>query len=325
MLYNLMSENSENFNADKYFSDFKNEMGLPSNESSENEGNNFIILNIIPETLLNEPLSNLNKINGIGDNKNLCKSNIIGEDSTSLLDKNKINENENENENNNSTGPSSNENESSNIEKIAQNLNNEEKVNNEKKPKFKSEITTSIKASYWRFDYAKKHWKTKISQNLTDCINDKISNSDLPNEYKNKIHKPNSKLFTANVNEGDNYVFLQKNNITILTIGKENNKKPKDNDENISKIYEYFEKIGYNNLSDKMIEIKNLLEMTYENFIKKFYDSDEFINFKNEENTMFYDEGTKKQEGFAISENYGLIKIFGRKRKREENIWIDFI
>ena len=311
-----MSENSENFNADKYFSEFKNEIGLPSNESSENEGNNFIDLNNIPNILSDEPLPNLKKINGIGDNKNLCKSDIIGEVITSLLDKNKINENNN----NNSTGPSSNENESSNIEKKTQNLNNEEKDNFKKTPKFKSEITTLIKASYWRFDYAKKHWKTKISQNLTDCINDKISNSDLPNEYKNKIHKPNSKLFTANVNEGDNYVFLQKNNRTILTIGKENNKKPKDNDYNISRIYEYFKKIGYNNLSDKMIEIKNLLEMTYENFIKKFYDSDEFINFKNEENTIFYDEGTKKQEGFAISENYGLIKIFGRKRKREENI-----
>jgi hypothetical protein len=69
-----------------------------------------------------------------------------------------------------------------------------------------------------------------------------------------------------------------------------------------------------------MLEIKNLLEMTYEDFIKKFYESEEFISFKNEETTKFYDEGTKKQEGFTISEDLGLIKIFRRKGKREHNI-----
>ena len=34
-----------------------------------------------------------------------------------------------------------------------------------------------------------------------------------------------------------------------------------------------------------MLEIKNLLEMTYEDFIKKFYESVDFIAFKNEEKT----------------------------------------
>lgn len=76
-------------------------------------------------------------------------------------------------------------------------------------------------------------------------------------------------------------------------------------------------KLGNNNLSDKMLEIKNLFEMTYEDFIKKFYESVDFIAFKNEERTKFYDEGTKKQEGFAISEDLGLIKIFRKKGKRE--------
>ena len=196
----------------------------------------------------------------------------------------------------------------------------EEEVKIEKTPKFQTEIITSSKPSIWRFDYAKKYWKTKISQNLTDSINKNISDSELPKEYKKIIHKPNSKLFTANVKESDNCDFLEKDNRTILTLGKENNKKQKDNEDNISQIYEYFKKIGYNNLSDKMLEIKNLLEMTYEDFIKKFYESEEFNSFKNEETTKFYDEGTKKQEGFTISEDLGLIKIFRRKGKREQNI-----
>ncbi len=66
-----------------------------------------------------------------------------------------------------------------------------------------------------------------------------------------------------------------------------------------------------------MLEIKNFFEMKYEDLIKKFYESDEFINFKNEEKTLFFDKGTKKQEGFAISEDLGLIRIFRRKRKRD--------
>jgi hypothetical protein len=253
------------------------------------------------------------KVNG--ENEKFYKY-IIGEGSISQFDKNKENENNNKN---NSTRENSNENKESNIEKVSQNLNIEEEVKREKTPKFRTKITTSSKPSYWRFDYAKKYWKSKITQNLIDCINEKISNSDLPIEYKNKIHKPNSLLFTANVKESDNCDFLEKDNRAILTFGKENNEKQKHNDDNISEIYEYFEKIGYNNLSDKMLNIKNLLEMTYEEYIKTFYESDEFTSFKNEERTRFYDEGTKKQEGFTISENLGLIKIFRRKRKREHN------
>jgi hypothetical protein len=121
------------------------------------------------------------KVNG--ENENLCKYNN-GEDSTSQFDKNKENEN---NKNNNSTRENSNENKESNIEKVSQNLNIEEEVKREKTPKFRTKITTSNKPSYWRFDYAKKYWKSKITQNLIDCINEKISNSDLPIEYKNKI------------------------------------------------------------------------------------------------------------------------------------------
>ena len=183
-----------------------------------------------------------------------------------------------------------------------------------KTPKFQTKKTP---LSYWRFDAAKKHWKTKISNISTDYINKKIKRSDLLEEYKKKIHKPNSLLFTANVKELDNCDFLEKDLRTIFTIGKENNPNQQNNEYNISKIYEYFEKVGYNNLSDKMLEIKNFLEMKYEDLIKKFYESDEFINFKNEEKTLFFDKGTKKQEGFAISEDLGLIRIFRRKRKRD--------
>ena len=257
----------------------------------------------------NKDSSNLQIIEGIGDNENLDKSIKIDEGNSPSLDKDK----ENENNKNISTKANSKENEESKILKVTNNSNNEKEVKNIKIIEFKPKIT---KPRYWRLDYAKKHWKTKISKSLTNCINEKIENSDLPEEYKVKIHKPNSDLFTANTNELDNYVFLSKDLRTILIIGKENTDNHKNNDVHISNIYEYFEKIGYNNLSEKMLEIKKFFEMKYEDFIRMFYESDELIIFKQNENTKFYDEGTRKQEGFTISEDYGLIKLLKRKRGR---------
>ena len=305
------------FNSENDLNDNRNESGFFFHDKSEyDENSSMFNINNQPPLINNDLNDNSDspnipifKVNE--DNENLFKYNKIGEGSTSPFDKNKVSESNK----NNSTRENSNENKESNIVKVSPNLNNKEETKIEKAPIFQSETTTSSKPSYWRFDYAKKHWKTKISQSLTDSINAKISESDLPKEYKKIIHKPNSKLFTANVKDSDNCDFLEKDLRTILTFGKENNEKQKKNDNTISEIYEYFKKVGYNNLSDKMLEIKNLFEMTYEDFIKKFYESFDFIAFKNEERTKFYDEGTKKQEGFAISEDLGLIKIFRKKGK----------
>lgn len=220
----------------------------------------------------------------------------------------------NGNNKNISTKENSNENEETKNVKVSKNSKNKEEIKIEKSPKFK---TKKNSISYWRFDAAKKFWKTKISNNSTDYINKVIKSSDMPEEYKKKIHKPNSKLFTANVKESDNCEFLEKDLRTIFTIGKESNPNQQNNENNISKIYEYFEKVGYNNLSDEMLGIKKYFEMKYEDLIKQFYKSDELINFKKEEKTIFFDKGTKDQEGFAISEDLGLIRIFRRKRKRD--------
>ena len=238
---------------------------------------------------------------------NILKSKVNGDNQI-------LSEFNNGNNKNISTKENSNENEETKKLQVSKNLKKEEDMKMGKTPKFQTKKTP---LSYWRFDAAKKHWKTKISIISTNYINKKIKRSDLLEEYKKKIHKPNSLLFTANVKELDNCDFLEKDLRTIFTIGKENNPNQQNNEYNISKIYENFEKVGYNNLSDKMLEIKNFFEMKYEDLIKKFYESDEFINFKNEEKTLFFDKGTKKQERFTISEDLGLIKIFRRKRKRD--------
>jgi len=291
------------------------------NDNGNDFSENWNIDNFLPEFDKNENIFSYSFQNELDQNYEEIHSYSNENNYPPNIQENKINiDNEilyefnNENIKNISTKENSNENKETKNEKVPKHSSSKEEAKIGKIPKFQTKIAS---LSYWRFDSAKKYWKTKISNISTYFINKKIRTSDMPKEYKKKIHKPNSLLFSANVKESDNCAFLEKDLRTIFTIGKENSSNQKDNDYNISKIFEYFEKIGYNNLSDKMLEIKNFFEMKYENLIKKFYESDEFINFKKEEKTVFFDRGTKEQEGFSISENLGLIRLFKRKRKRD--------
>ena len=182
--------------------------------------------------------------------------------------------------------------------------------------KFKTEKKQKNLPTYWRFDMAKKHWKSHINDYGKDIINKEIKESDLPNELKRSIHKPDSLKFTSNVTVSSNYKFLGYNLRQVFTLGKESEKLPRQNDESISRIFKYFEKIGYNNLTESMKRIKLFFEMTYEDLIKRFYDSPKFNEFKNYENTKFYDDGTIKQEGFSLLEQYGLINLFKMLEKK---------
>ena len=176
------------------------------------------------------------------------------------------------------------------------------------------------KQKEWRMEYTKKHWKTRISNYAKEEINKYITESDLPKELKNLIHSPHSKKFSANPVVTANYKFLNYNLFQIFTIGKEDGKLQRQNVENITKIFEYIEKVGHDNISESLRKIKNFFEMRYEDLIRKFYDSYEFIDFKNDETTIFYDEGVKKQEKFSLLKDYGLIKLIKmiqKKRSRD--------
>ena len=178
---------------------------------------------------------------------------------------------------------------------------------------FKTEKKQKNLPAYWRFDMAKKHWKSHINDYGKDIINKIIKESDLPNELKIKIHKPDSLKFTANVTVSENLKFLSLSLREVFTLGKESGKLPRQNDENISAIFNYFKK---NNLSESMKRIKSFFEMSYEDLIKSFYDSPKFTEFKDNEKTKFYDDNTIKQEGFSLLEQYGLIKLFKMLQKK---------
>ena len=174
--------------------------------------------------------------------------------------------------------------------------------------------------NYWRFDMAKKHWKSNISDYATKYINNLINQSDLPKGIKKYIHKPNSSKFTSNIKVSDNFYFLEYKLIDIFTLGSSKNNLQEKNKRNISEILKYFEKIGFNNVSENMRKIKAFFEMTYEDLIRKFYDSRKFIEFKSNRKTIFFDKNFIEQEGFSLLKNYGLINLFkmiNKKRKRD--------
>lgn len=210
-------------------------------------------------------------------------------------------------------------------QKVADPIETSTRVNSD--PKDKSSITKENKfviekkcPKYWRFDATKKYWKSKISQYAEEQLNKLIQNSNLPNELKIQIHKPNSLAFTANVTVKDNYNFLSYNLSDIFSIGKETEELQKQNHEAITKIFDYFSKFGKDSLSENDKLVREFLEMNYEQLIKKFYDSDEFIKFKDDYMTQYFDEGTKRQEGFSLLEDYGLIRVFKMlKKKRKRN------
>ena len=171
--------------------------------------------------------------------------------------------------------------------------------------------------AYFRMDMAKKHFKVRISQFATDTLNKLIKESILSEKIRDNIHLPNSKLFTSKVTEDTNYNSLNFTIKEIFIIGKDTEELQNNNFKTISKIYKIFEK--YEKLPENLEKVKDFLEMRYEDLIKMFYDSEEFNSFKEDKKTLFFDDGTKAQEGFSLLENYGLIKLFKmlkKKRKR---------
>jgi hypothetical protein len=272
-------------------------------------GNNDILFNDENQSFNKEYYLKGNQLNSFYENPSEDNENPLNFENVSKIqneDRDIINEhkitNEKEEEKEGSTKPSSDKKGNSKIEKGM----------------FKSQ--KEKKQIEWRMDYTKKHWKTRISDYAKEEINKYITESDLPKELKNLIHSPHSKKFSANPVVTANYKFLKYNLFQIFTIGKEDGKLQRQNEENITKIFEYIEKVGYDNISQSLRKIKNFFEMSYEDLIRKFYDSYEFIDFKNDETTIFYDEGVKKQEKFSLLKDYGLIKLFKmiqKKRKRD--------
>ena len=146
------------------------------------------------------------------------------------------------------------------------------------------EITKAKKSKrevpkYPRIDDCKIFCRAKINKWYIPSLNKAIKESDLPKEIKKIIHSPSYKKFTQVVTCQTNYNDLQKTMATILCIGKETNDKQKQNYENIQTIFSNYQR----NPTESVEKIILLLKMPYEKAIERFYETDEFNEFKKDE------------------------------------------
>ena len=185
-----------------------------------------------------------------------------------------------------------------------------------------SEKSKIVKYQY-RLDYYKKAFKVNCFKHLTKFLNYLLSKCNLPNkEFKNKkIFKPNNEYFTSNAKEEDNYIFLYMKLKDIFCYIKNDNKSQgislqKSNKQLIDMILNYFEQKG-NNYSKDYENLKKYLNMSMEEYIKIYYDTDEFKKFCKEEKIQFYEKEFIKEKKFGMLEKYGFLRLIKMYQKNE--------
>ena len=166
----------------------------------------------------------------------------------------------------------------------------------------------------YRLDYYKKAFKVNCFKYLTKFLNDLIAHCNLPNEFKNKkIFKPNNESFTANAKEEDNFKFLFMTIKEIYCFVKDDKKNDGislqlRNKEFIYDIIKYIENKGIN-ISEDLKKLKKYLNMTMEDYIKVYYDTNEFKKFCKEEKIKYYEEEFIKEKKFPMLKDHGFLKL----------------
>ena len=170
-------------------------------------------------------------------------------------------------------------------------------------------IKNSETNNIYRQDYYIKQFKVQYSIWLRNILNLKLMSflDKIKSGKKNiKFYPLNSLTFTANPKYNDNKIFLSMKIKEILIVGINGNRSSnqKKNKENI----ELVEKMGeqYNNTNDDLIEFLN---MTMEESIYMFYNSEQFLKFKNSTQAKINDNKFFSEKKFSLLENNGFIYL----------------
>ena len=119
-----------------------------------------------------------------------------------------------------------------------------------------------------------------------------------------KFYSFNYKKFTLKVSYSQNKEWLKNKMINLLLMGEEENQIK--NKKAIKSLYK-------KNLM-KLKEIKDLLEAPYEDIIKKFYSSEEFVKFKEDKRVKELDFNFKKIMKMSLLDDFGFIKFFETRK-----------
>ena len=173
-----------------------------------------------------------------------------------------------------------------------ENLNEIDKINFEIKEDLENYVNENIIED--RKDYILKSFKVKSSQYLNKLLNS--------NKEKIKFYKLNFKFFTQNINYNDNNNWFNEKIYFLILL---QNKK---NERAIKKIEEIKKK---NPWSDNIKEINSILNLTFLNFLIKYYKEQFEKDFLN------------RKKYYEILKNFGFIKIMktkGNKKNRNNLI-----
>ena len=188
------------------------------------------------------------------------------------------------------------------------------KENAEKKPILNPFITLK---PLKRIDYLKKFYKKYFSSFSKNYANDLIQESELPENFKKKqLSMPNSKSFTGNVKEKDNYTFLDFSIKEMFCYYK--NEKCKisrqiNNKKLINGIMDY---IGGLENPENFEELINFFNMSVEEGYKLFEESESFRAFCRDPKIIFLDKEFRAQKGFSLRSKNGFVYLTKMYRKK---------
>lgn len=163
---------------------------------------------------------------------------------------------------------------------------------------------------YYRFDYYIKAFKANYLNYLVNLVNRKIEECMFDSKL-GKFHMPNKKKYQGNTKEQDNKDFIKKKFKEVLIDYDESSiegiTRQKKNKYLLDKIY----KIMFFPFNECQKNLKTCLEMTIEEGLELYYESEQFKKFKARRIIKFYDSKFQKERNrnFSLLEKNGFIKL----------------
>ena len=166
-----------------------------------------------------------------------------------------------------------------------------------------------------RIDYCIKNIKVHISKYLKKYGNELIKKCGFQNKLKKlKLFAPSYKYFTGNSNGKDNKIFF---NFTIEKIfcypegkiEKNDNRLQRQNKDIIKQFKEYIDEAFPYEVPEQFQKLINFFNMTYQDAIKLFYESNQFKDYSSSPKTIFLDKQLIKAKGISLRDKNAFFKL----------------
>jgi len=175
-----------------------------------------------------------------------------------------------------------------------------------------------------RIDYAIKNFKVTAVKYIKEYGNSLIKECKFKGELKNKkLFSPSNKYFTGISNEKENNIFLDFTVAELLSYPNDEFGEIKDNrlQQNNKKIIDQIRE-SINNMKIITKEYRDLLDyfnMTFEEALMLFYESNEFLVYKESEKAKFLDSQFIKVKGFSLLKKNSFISMMRHQQNESAN------